>query len=242
MERIAYSYGCLMAMFPEPLADRVRGFADLIPDEDVFDDADGESGREDEPHVTVLYGFHEDNSAVVAQAFSGQSGAVVTLGEISAFHNDDNIVLKIDVNSPDLARLNSFARENFEVTSQFPEYHPHVTIAYLRHRKDDPYYYHKYFCSMFSGTEVAFDQLVFSSSDGKRGSVVLLPETPTRRAARIALRVARRFLSKRKPKKMRKRRKPQQGEEKQESRKYYQKNRAEVKKKQKQYRRKTESR
>ena len=50
----AYSYGCVMAVLPEPLAEKVRGFAALIPDEDLYDDGSGEHGREDQPHVTVI--------------------------------------------------------------------------------------------------------------------------------------------------------------------------------------------
>ena len=44
----------------DEVAKRVMAFADLIPDEDLWDDGSGENGREDMPHCTVKYGLHTE--------------------------------------------------------------------------------------------------------------------------------------------------------------------------------------
>jgi 2'-5' RNA ligase len=180
----AYSYGCLMAMLPDEVATRIRGFAALIPDEDIFEDGSGEHGRETQPHITVKYGLHTDDGALVASKMSEQVVAHATLGSITAFENEKFTVLKLDIDSRCLHRLNAFVSENFEVTDKYPEYHPHATIAYLRKGAD----WKKYACDLFKGTEVTFDTLLFSCANDVE-TVVALKGTKAL-AARVANRVA----------------------------------------------------
>ena len=66
MRREAYSYSCVMARLPEPLASMIREIAEEIPDSLVHDDGSNEQGREDEPHVTVKYGLHTEDPEEVA--------------------------------------------------------------------------------------------------------------------------------------------------------------------------------
>jgi len=192
----AYSYGCVMAVLPEPLAEKVRGFAALIPDEDLFDDGSGEKGREDMSHVTVKYGLHTDKVKEVRDVIGGQPPATLTLGRMSVFHNDDNVVLKLDVESPDLHALNKLISEKLECTDSHPVYHPHVTLAYLKHRKDDEHWYRKLFSDMFEGEEAELDKLQFATADEKK-HWVKLNGSSSKAAGRVAMmeRVARRFMA-----------------------------------------------
>lgn len=183
----AYSYGCLMAMLPEPVAMRVRGFAALIPKEDLYEDGPGDHGVEEQCHITVKYGLHTDDGWEVADKMAGQEAAGATLGGMSAFENDEYTVLKLDVNSACLHRLNGFVSDNFEVTDSFPVYHPHVTIAYLRKGVD----WRKYACDIFAGTEVLFDSLLYSSAKDVETTVKLSKKS---KAARIASKVATNWL------------------------------------------------
>ena len=93
--------------------------------------------------------------------------AFATLGRVTAFHNEKNIVLKLGVSSNCLKRLNRFISNNFEVTDSYRDYHPHVTVAYLRHNKLDPYYYTKYHTNDFEGTEIEFTELIYRTADRK---------------------------------------------------------------------------
>jgi 2'-5' RNA ligase len=186
---VAYSYGCVMAELPEHLAEKVKNYASLIPDEDIYEDGSGEHGREEQPHVTVKYGLHTDNPEEVKTVLSDQPPATINLGGMSAFHNDKYVVLKLDVDSNDLHALNKAISEGLECTDSFPVYKPHVTIAYLNHREDDPYYYERLYSRMFEGDEFDSGELLFSTADDDD---YMIPLTGAKSA--ISARVAKRFL------------------------------------------------
>jgi len=185
-----------MAVLPESVASKIRDFGKLIPDEDLWDDGSGENGREEQIHCTVKYGLHTEDPKDVEALLGDQPPATLRLLGMSAFHNEPNVVLKLDVASPDLHRLNGMISKELECTDSHPEYHPHVTVAYLKHRPDDPYWYQRLFSRMFDGEEVEVDRLRFSTPAGKE-SWVGLTGSKTKAAARVALseRVARRFMA-----------------------------------------------
>lgn len=181
----AYSYGCVMAMMPFELAERLRAYASLIPDEAIYDDGSGEHGREQEPHVTVKYGIHTDDGEEVAAVLAGAGEVRATLGKMTAFENEKYSVLKIDIESPDLHRLNALVSDSLEVTDTFPDYHPHLTIAYLDKSVD----WKKYAADLFEGAEAVFDSLLFSS-DKDEETVVPLVQAKAARVAGLRERVA----------------------------------------------------
>jgi len=175
-----------MAVLPKPLADKVRGFAALIPDEDLYDDGSGEHGREEEPHVTVKYGLHTDQPGRVRAVLENNPPCRLTLGRMDAFHNEKYVVLKLEVNSPDLHALNKQISENLECTDTFPVYHPHVTVAYLKHREGDANWYRKLFSDMFVGEEAEMDKLLFSTAEDK-DYWIDLTGAASKAAARVAM-------------------------------------------------------
>lgn len=134
-----HEYGCVMIYFPVP-----KEFWDKIQDripEDILvseKDEDGEEkkGRSpiDEAHVTLLYGIHEDVPDEDVEAIIDTIGKVeVTLRKISTFDNDIH-VLKFDVEGDELHDYNKKFSE-LPHTSNFPDYHPHLTIAYIEKGK-----------------------------------------------------------------------------------------------------------
>ena len=175
-----------MAMLPEPLATQVRGFGASIPDASIFDDdGSGEHGRDDEPHITIKYGIHTGRIDEVASALEGEGPATATLRDTSVFYSEKYVVLKIGVSSQDLKRLNGIVSSEMEVTDSFPDYHPHLTVAYLRHDRKDPYSFRQYFTTQFEGVQVEFNRLLFSPAKGSRGWIEL--DAPM---AQVASRVA----------------------------------------------------
>lgn len=125
-------FGCLMLEF-----DRISNWDEVlnyIKKEDVYDKPG--FGLEDEPHTTVLFGFHdkevslEEIQNVVKKYLKGKDKIEVNLTGISLFENKDFDVLKFDIESEDLKNLNELLKE-FPNTNSHPEYHPHTTIAYL---------------------------------------------------------------------------------------------------------------
>jgi len=166
------SFGAVMAMLPTSLAARIKGFSGMIPDEYINED-----GREDEPHITVKYGIHTKDASEIQKLLAGEKPIEATMKRTTIFKNEDSFVLKIDVESEDLNRLNSMISEGTEVTDTYSDYKPHITIAYLKpveDEEDEPY--RKYMVDMFDGEKVYFNELEFSSSDGERSNIILEEE------------------------------------------------------------------
>lgn len=196
-KRLSYSYGCVMGRLPEPLASGVRDIAARIPDEYIYQDDKGESGREDEPHVTVKYGLHTDDPQEVADVIGYYGPVSGELRGMSAFVND-NVVLKMGVQSRELQRLNRLICQELEYTDTYPEYRPHVTVAYLKKGPaDNPYYFKNFYTDELEGEVFEIDKVEFSTPSGKRYWISLIDgaitkkESGMNKAARELLNVAR---------------------------------------------------
>ena len=104
--------------------------ANSIPDSEL-----GEDGREDTPHITVKYGLHTNNPDDVRSVVSKFGPVSGTLTKLGAFYGEQSgkpyDVLFVEVESPDLHRLNSTIASQLDHTDTWPEYRPHATIAYL---------------------------------------------------------------------------------------------------------------
>ena len=123
-------YGCVMLSFDFPQMSRLHA---LINADDIFTDPDDPTyGLETEPHCTLLYGLHPE---VTLQQLEGVINEYefkpINLKNISVFTNEKFDVLKFDVTPAYLTDINSELCE-FPHTTSYPDYHPHVTIAYLK--------------------------------------------------------------------------------------------------------------
>jgi len=134
-----YDYGCVMLYLDVPKSD-MKILQDVIDEDDIYHEEDNDGfGREDEPHVTILYGIHADvPDEEVEKLIEQIKEPKIELKKVSAFKNDKFEVLKFDVESEDLQELNKKFK-SLPHTSTFPEYHPHVTIAYMKKGTCDKY-------------------------------------------------------------------------------------------------------
>lgn len=143
--------------------------AATIADEDLAED-----GREDRPHITVKYGIHTEEAYEVAAALRNEPGGVAILGATSLFQAKDNWsgadVVKIDVISRDLRRLNGAIASGVEVTDKYPVYRPHVTVAYVKPGRGQKYEG----MDAVEGAEVPFYSITFSSKNGTEVDIPLL--------------------------------------------------------------------
>ena len=132
-EKFEKEYGCLMLDLHIKNWDKIT---EKIKKEDVYD-VPG-FGIENEPHITALFGFiydkvkPEDVEKVVRHAMADKKKIRVKLNEMSIFTNKDYDVLKFDIISPDLNRLNKALCNEFPYKNDYPDYHPHMTVAYLK--------------------------------------------------------------------------------------------------------------
>ena len=125
-------FSCVMVVAPKDIADQVRALSALIPDEDIFP---GEKyGREEKVHATALYGLHTQNPEDVRKILEDFGPIMATIGPLSLFSKADKDydVLKFDIESSQLNALHEKLKAQLENTESFPDFHPHLTVTYLK--------------------------------------------------------------------------------------------------------------
>ena len=135
-------YGCLMLYLDIEIDEWVEYLKGKIDEDDIYDDEDGGFGIEDEPHITVLYGFHDE--ITYKDLKNDMEDKVIKIDDlnfvdISFFENDDYDVLKVDVESEKLNEYNNFFRENYPYTNEYEDYHAHITLSYINKGNGDKY-------------------------------------------------------------------------------------------------------
>lgn len=157
----------------------ILDFGATIPKDELFDSIDPEwsdGALETEPHVTVLYGLTKHEAAPVAKVIKDHGPITITLGKLSVFENDQYDVLKVDVESPELRALNA-KLSKLPHESSFPDYKPHMTIAYLKKGEGKKYVGD----ARFEGQTITFNTMTFSPPSELRGKLGKpeLPLTPS---------------------------------------------------------------
>jgi len=148
-----YELGCLMVELDIP---GWKKFKKEIDQEDMYNEEG--FGFEPDPHTTVLYGFHGDVSVdEVKEKMKGHGPIKVKLKKASLFENKDFDVLKFDVSSNDLIKLNKKMTE-FPHTNDYPDYHPHVTVAYLKPGKGK-----KYLDKIKENSELVGEKMIYTT-------------------------------------------------------------------------------
>lgn len=135
------TYGCVMLFFNPHDILRVE-----IDEEDLYYSNDPKqywiSGLEVSPHVTVLYGLHNDiNHKLVVSFISNMQVPLIKFKSIDVFKQDDYDVVVFKVEGKTLHDNNAALRDEFPYTTDFPEYKPHCTIAYVKSGLGEKYKY-----------------------------------------------------------------------------------------------------
>jgi len=130
-----HEYGCAMLMVNASKKEW-NDLQSMIEDEDVYtQEGDKSYGREDEPHITLLYGLHNDvEDSEIKDIVSDMEKTVVNLSKISIFEAKDYDVVKFDVIGDSKKSLSKINKELSKLphTTNFPDYHPHCTISYVK--------------------------------------------------------------------------------------------------------------
>lgn len=149
----------------------LKKLAASIPDDELADD-----GREDNFHITALFGLHDDTPEDVRDLVSDFGPVHVTLGKTSIFpakEDADYDVVKIDIEGDDIHRLNKLLK-TLDHTSTHPKYHPHLTLAYVKAGEGNKYVGK----NPLTGREISFDALQFSNKDRKKTVISLIGDEP----------------------------------------------------------------
>lgn len=167
-QKDVHDFSSTQVDLPEAFAAKIRAFGETIPDSELAGD-----GRETESHITVLYGLHDADPAQAAALLEGSGPVEAKVGKLAVFKGKDGKpdVLKLDVSSPDLAKLNRNLRQGVEYTNSFPDYKPHITVAYVKAGEGRKYAGKA--VPGLTGETIPFDRVTFSSKDGTKTPIEL---------------------------------------------------------------------
>ena len=154
-----YKYSSTQVDIPETDSNLFLEFSNSIPDEDLYiNPSDGSCGSEDNPHISILYGLLDSEPDSVKESLERVKGKITAkLGKVSLFENDKFDVIKVDVTSPSLHKLRELF-DSLKHESKFPDYEPHVTLAYVKKGLGDKYVGD----TRFEGKSYKFNTIRFS--------------------------------------------------------------------------------
>jgi 2'-5' RNA ligase len=158
-------YGCVMLFFDFPQMEELH--MHINPDDVYIDPNDDSFGLEKEPHVTLLFGLHNGVSTEdVEKVLNDFTFETCTMGNSSLFENGRYDVLKFDVRGEGLHDANKKLSE-LPHTTDFPDYHPHMTIGYLKLGKGKKY------ADMFKRLKYGLlpQYAVYSKTDGTQDRI-----------------------------------------------------------------------
>lgn len=165
-ETIAYKLGCVMVEVP---VSNWKEITSSINQEDLYEVKGEKYGIQDNPHLTLLYGFNSEISkeqvqSILEEVTNGHK-IEIDIEDIDIFENENFDVVKFNVKKTEQLQslydaLNELPNEN-----TFPDYRPHMTIAYVKKGLGKKYtkpYRHKItsnkICySMSNGQKIYFD-------------------------------------------------------------------------------------
>jgi 2'-5' RNA ligase len=125
-----YEYGCAMLYFNFPEINKIH---DVINVDDLYEEeGDRTYGLENEPHTTLLFGLHQEVTLKeIKEILNKFTFETCLINNVSLFENEKYDVLKFDVKGKNLHNCNNLLK-NLPHTNNFPNYHPHLTIGYLK--------------------------------------------------------------------------------------------------------------
>lgn len=170
-----YEFSSTQFNLPENLSQEIKTWSlKELPENDLYQ-MEG-YGRETEFHVTILYGLHDDTPTKLKRLiYKLRENEEIrpfscTLGKMSVFNSKPDFdVLKLEVESPELHRLNRILSNSLEFSNDYPTYQPHVTIAYVKKDKGNKFKLN----SAFNGKKFLVDKILFSDKNRKKISVPL---------------------------------------------------------------------
>lgn len=172
MQNVSYSFSSVHIDVGSPLSDDIIHWGRAnVSDDDIFvSQTDPTYGREDEIHITILYGLHTERPDQVIETLQGEPPIKAKLGKVDVFSNPFKFdVVVVRIISEDLERLNRKLAAQVEYTNHYREYNPHLTIAYVKKGKG----WRHSGLDRWAGEQVIANYAVFSSKDGFKKRIPL---------------------------------------------------------------------
>jgi len=167
-KKATYDYGCAMLYFDFP---EMTELHKKIEKADVFvDPKDSTFGLETEPHCTLLYGLHDDVAIdTIKKIVNGFNFGECSIKAPSLFENEKFDVLKYDVEGSGLHDCNA-ELSKLPHTTDYPDYHPHMTVAYLKTGMGKKY------INILGATPITLkpSYIVYSQPDGTKTKINII--------------------------------------------------------------------
>lgn len=166
---MAYESNCAMVYLSCPA---MRFLHKKIESADVYDpmDLDMKYGIEKETHITLLFGLDPtvpiEDVQKILRRHTFVRGRLVNA---SLFKSDLYDVLKFDVDEESVKRFSEInsALCKLPYKTDFPDYHPHCTVAYLKPGMGEKYVV----LFQFSEPEFVPDYAVYSECNGAKSTI-----------------------------------------------------------------------
>jgi hypothetical protein len=154
----------MLMVDPEDAKDITSWCLENIPEESVFHEEG--KGRDGSPHITIQNGILATDPEEISdldKLFSECGAIEVELGDIDIFQREgkDYDVVKISVISEPLSALHDGIDTLVEVNDPFPEYKPHITLAYVNRGEGRNWVGDK----SFNGKKLTLDKIVFTGGE-----------------------------------------------------------------------------
>jgi 2'-5' RNA ligase len=138
----------------------------IVDEKDVYDTKDNEYGYETEPHITLVYGIHDDDidRSEMFEKIKELEPVTVEIEEIGVFEIDDYDVVKMNVPvTKQLKKYRKMFEDGFPNTQKFKTFKPHITLAYVKKGCGK-----KYGLKLEEPIEITFDRGVYSDWEHKK--------------------------------------------------------------------------
>lgn len=129
-------YGCVMLFSNVP--DWNKLVRRIVKEEDIYIDPEDvdEYGYEENPHITVLYGIHHDDiidKSLIHKMIKSIPNLSFSVDNINHFSGEQYDVIKFNIpKTPELLKIRKEFETELPNTQTFPNYEPHMTIAYVK--------------------------------------------------------------------------------------------------------------
>ncbi len=161
-EEIKYKLGCVMV---EVSVSNWNEITSTINKDDLYE-VEGENyGIQNNPHLTLLYVLKanitkEQIKEVLTKTIDGDK-IIIEIENIDTFENEDFDVVKFNVKKTEQLQRIFDALSELPNENTFPDYKPHITIAYVRKGLGEKYkksYSHK----------VSSNEICYSMANGEK--------------------------------------------------------------------------
>ena len=133
-----YDYGVVQTSdVPETVTDAIKDIQGSIDKDKLYDGEDEpgwvENGIQKLFHITVLFGVNDDVKDEVKKVFDKYRPVHIETTEIKYFSSDPNYdVAIVRCKSEELTKIHDELKDTLENKETYPNYKPHITIAYLK--------------------------------------------------------------------------------------------------------------